>query len=205
MSAASQSPKLGERFRAALGLAFDLHRTQLRKGTDVPYMSHLLAVAALVLEYGGNEDQAIAALLHDSVEDQGGATTLERIEREFGPRVAGLVHALSDSIAEPGQEDAPKEDWRPRKERYLAHLAAASADVKLISGADKLHNCRAITTDLRRHGSSVWKRFSAAADGQLWYYGALCAALASGETSPLAGALAEAVDELGRAAAEAGA
>jgi (p)ppGpp synthase/HD superfamily hydrolase len=157
---------LGERFERALVLAAQLHRDQVRKGTGVPYVSHLLAVAALVLEHGGDEDEAIAALLHDAPEDQGGHPTLARIHAEFGPRVAALVEGATDTF------ETPKPPWRARKERYLAHLAdsaGADAGALRLALADKLHNARITLADLHKLGPEVWERFSGKRDGTLWY------------------------------------
>src|ERR1700691_4097254 len=133
--------ELTERFDAAFLLASELHRSQMRKSSKIPYISHLLAVAGLVLEHGGTEDEAIARLLHDAVEDQGGQPTLELIRREFGEEVADLVFALSDT------DVTPKPPWRARKEEYLCHLEEAPIRVLRVSAADKLHNVRAIVRD----------------------------------------------------------
>lgn len=141
----------------AVAYARQLHAAQLRKGTTIPYLAHLLSVAALVLEHGGDEDQAIAGLLHDAVEDQGGRPILEEIRRRFGPRVAGIVAACSDTDV----EEPSHKPWRERKERYLEHLRQAPAEVCLVSAADKLHNARAILTDYRAIGDLLWKRFNA--------------------------------------------
>jgi len=159
--------KLGARFSDALLLAARLHTHQLRKGTDIPYIAHLLSVAALVIEDGGDEDQAIAALLHDAVEDQGGKATLMHIQLRFGDRVAGMVADLSDSF------DTPKPSWRARKEAYLAHLEKASPEVVRISLADKLHNARTILSDVQKCGDRIWTRFNGEKQGTLWYYRAL--------------------------------
>src|SRR6516225_1975373 len=132
-------PLLNQRFNLAFELASGLHHTQTRKGTPVPYIGHLMAVCALVLEAGGDEDQAIAALLHDAVEDQGGLPTLETIRRLFGQRVADTVEACSDSTSSDPKDKLP---WRQRKESYLQHLPTATPDVVLVSAADKLHNAR---------------------------------------------------------------
>lgn len=161
--------KLTGRFKEALAYAFDLHCTQARKGSGVPYVAHLLAVAANVLDHGGDEEQAIAALLHDAVEDQGGRATAAAIRERFGERVAAIVAGCTDT------EITPKPPWRQRKEAYLAHLAHAPADVLLVSASDKLHNARAILADLRQVGSRVWDRFSGGREGTLWYYRALVA------------------------------
>jgi (p)ppGpp synthase/HD superfamily hydrolase len=160
---------LGSRFDQALLLAADLHRQQVRKESGVPYVAHLLAVASLAREFGADEDQAIAALLHDSVEDQGGLPTAARIREQFGQRVHDLVMSLTDAIVE------PKPPWRPRKEQYLAHLAHAPADVLLVSACDKIHNARSIVADHRTHGPALWQRFSGGRDGTQWYYRELAA------------------------------
>ncbi|MEW6745157.1 MAG: HD domain-containing protein [Planctomycetota bacterium] len=157
----------GERFEEALQLAARLHRLQVRKSTGIPYITHLLAVAAMVGEEGGTEDEVIAALLHDAVEDQGGRATLEVIRERFGETVAAIVHASSDA------EVTPKPPWRQRKEAYLAHLAEASPSVRLISCADKLHNARSILADLDELGESLWSRFNGGKEGTLWYYRAV--------------------------------
>lgn len=186
-----------DRVGSALQRMFDLHRSQRRKGNNVPYITHLLAVAALVGEYGGDEDQFIAALLHDAVEDAGGHDMLESLREEFGDRVADYVWACSDTA-----ED-PKPPWRPRKEQYLAHLREAPPEVKLISAADKLHNARAITVDLRRIGPAVWDRFKGGRDGSLWYYREALDALAAGWDHPILDELRLAVEEMLRLADEA--
>ena len=155
---------LSTKFDRALQLAHDLHRRQPRKRSDVPYIAHLLAVTAIVLENGGDEDTAIAALLHDAVEDQGGPPTLARIDREFGEKVARIVHECSDADGE------PKPPWRFRKEQYLQALPHKSREALLVSFGDKIHNCRSITRDLQREGKAVWNRFEGRRDGTLWYY-----------------------------------
>jgi (p)ppGpp synthase/HD superfamily hydrolase len=160
---------LTSRFDRAMVYAHEAHREQIRKGTAIPYISHLLAVAALVLEDGGDEDEAIAALLHDAVEDQGGSSRLEDIRGKFGARVAEIVESCSDSI------DKPKRPWRERKELYLKHLRHANNSALRVSAADKLHNLRCILADWKRIGDSLWKRFSAEKDAQLWYYSELVA------------------------------
>jgi (p)ppGpp synthase/HD superfamily hydrolase len=155
---------LGQRFDDALVYAVDLHRGQPRKGRDVPYASHLLGVTSLVIEEGGTEDQAIAALLHDAVEDQGGLQTLLEIRARFGDHVGDIVEACTDSF------EQPKPPWRERKEAYLAHLPEAPRDALLVSVADKVHNARSILIDLRSEGPAVFERFKAGRDGVLWYY-----------------------------------
>jgi (p)ppGpp synthase/HD superfamily hydrolase len=166
----SEDRLLGERFDLALKMAHRYHGDQVRKGVGTPYFGHLLGVASIVVDEGGDEDQAIAALLHDAPEDQGGEETLAEIEREFGGRVAGIVGHLSDTF-----ED-PKPPWRERKQSYLDRLATEDDDaVLLVSIADKLHNARSILLDLEEHGPSTWDRFKGGRDGSLWYYGSLAA------------------------------
>jgi (p)ppGpp synthase/HD superfamily hydrolase len=169
---------LSDRFSEALIFAERLHRTQTRKGNEVPYVAHLLAVAATVLEWGGDEDVAIAALLHDAVEDQGGVPTAELIRVRFGDRVADLVLACTDSLAD---DPALKVPWRERKAAYLAKLEAAAPDVALIAAADKLHNISAILRDLERDGLPTLARFNAGREGLAWYYPTVCEALSSHE------------------------
>ncbi|MFQ5846210.1 MAG: HD domain-containing protein [Candidatus Methylomirabilales bacterium] len=164
-------PALSPRFEDALQHAARLHATQKRKGTAIPYMAHLMSVAALVLEDGGDEDEAIAALLHDAVEDQGGPPTLEGIRRRFGARVARIVDGCTDA------DTLPKPPWRQRKEQYLARLRHAPAEVRRVLAADKLHNARAILADFRRVGDVLWERFNGDRDGTLWYYRSLVTAL----------------------------
>jgi (p)ppGpp synthase/HD superfamily hydrolase len=161
---------MGPRFSDALSFAHDLHQTQLRKGSTIPYIGHLLAVAAIVIEAGGDEDQAIAALLHDAVEDQGGQKMLSIIRERFGARVAEAVEANSDS------DVVPKPPWLARKEAYIAAIPHKSVDALLVSVADKIHNAEAILADYRAIGESVWDRFSGGRDGTLWYYSALASA-----------------------------
>jgi hypothetical protein len=163
-----RQPRLGDRFEKALTYTFQAHHEQTRKGTDTPYMGHLLGVASLVIEDGGNEDQAIAALLHDAVEDQGGQARLEDIRTHFGPGVAAIVAACSDSDVV-GEKPA----WRPRKETYLDHLKTAPIEVLRVSAADKLYNARAILADYRSLGEGLWTRFNATRADILWYYESL--------------------------------
>ena len=174
------SNPLSFRFSEALVLAAMLHRNQVRKGTRIPYLTHLLAVAGLVLENGGDEDEAIAGLLHDAVEDCGGAATLESIRSAFGDCVADTVDGCTDAYVE------PKPEWLPRKQAYLEHLHTANDSVRLVSAADKVHNARAILADLREHGDSVWSRFKAGKNGTLWYYRALSDAFTALGPAPLA-------------------
>ena len=145
--------RLTERFHEALGFASRLHAGQTRKGSDTPSIAHLLAVTALVLEHGGTEDEAIAALLHDAVEDQGGA-----------PVLAAIVAGCTDI------DEIHKPSWRPRKERYLADLARAPYSVRLVVTADKLHNARSVLADYHRRGEALWTRFTGRREGTLWFY-----------------------------------
>jgi len=163
---------LTSRFDQAVLYALELHRAQVRKATSIPYVTHLFAVCSLVLEDGGSEDEAIAALLHDGPEDQGGKPVLDAIRARFGEEVASTVAGLSDAMPAPGEKKAP---WRQRKEAYLRHLDEASASVLKVSLADKLHNARSILVDLRAAGESVWNRFSAGRSEQAWYFAALLA------------------------------
>jgi (p)ppGpp synthase/HD superfamily hydrolase len=164
---------VGRRLIDALVWAAELHATQYRTDTSVPYLAHLLATCALVLEHGGDEDQAIAALLHDAVEDQGGAPRLAEIGDRFGARVARIVEACSDRVLAPG-EVAP--EWRERKEAYLVQLRSEPPEVLLVTACDKLNNASVIVRDLGRIGRDVWGRFTAGREGQLWYYASLVAA-----------------------------
>jgi (p)ppGpp synthase/HD superfamily hydrolase len=186
---------LGPRFRQALDLALELHGAQRRKGGEVPYAAHLLGVAALVLQSGGDEDQAVAALLHDAVEDQGGRPTLERIRAAFGERVARIVDGCTDAYGE------PKPPWRPRKEAYLDRLAVEPAEVLLVSACDKLDNARAIVADLRQLGPAVWERFAGGRDST-WYYRSVARVLARAgrgtPAEPVAAELSRVVDEMER-------
>ena len=153
------------------------HHTEFRKGTDIPYMAHLLGVAALVMgEAGGRvlvtEDMVLAALLHDVVEDHGGMTRLLEVEQRFGANVARMVKGLSDSFAE-GQQ--PKDEWKKRKSEYIERLRHEPDDVLLISAADKLYNAKAILDDFNEIGEAIWERFKRGADEQLWYFDELLA------------------------------
>jgi (p)ppGpp synthase/HD superfamily hydrolase len=189
MSEVPVPPLLTGRFQQAFALACELHATQVRKGTSVPYLAHLMSVSALTLEYGGGEDAAIGGLLHDAIEDSGdGALTEARIRRELGDRIACIVAGCSDAVAVPGQAKAP---WRERKQGYIAHLAGLDdPDVLLVSACDKLHNARAILADLRAVGPAVWERFSEPDPAsQLWYYESLAACYAGRVPGPLAGEL----------------
>jgi (p)ppGpp synthase/HD superfamily hydrolase len=162
MSESVPIPRLSERFAEAFALAQDLHAHQVRKGTQVPYISHLMAVTALVLEDGGTESEAIAALLHDAVEDQGGLETLALIRDRFGHEVAALVEALSDAVV------VPKPPWRERKALMLTRLQGASMAVLRIAIADRLHNASSQLMDCRRVGEGFWTRFNAPKSEILW-------------------------------------
>ena len=166
-TAKAKAVKLGPRFERAFLFAAEKHAGQTRKTTTVPYIAHLMGVASLALEYGGDEDLAIAALLHDVVEDCGGAAVLKEVKRRFGSRVAKIVDGCTDSYGE------PKPPWRERKENYLRHLKSADAGTRLVSAADKLNNVRSILSDYREVGESIWERFKGGREGTLWYYRAL--------------------------------
>ena len=155
----------------------------------------LLAVSSLVIEHGGDEDEAIAALLHDAIEDQGGPVARDKILRRFGERVTGIVEGCTDSQVD------PKPDWRPRKEAFIAGIGEKSPSVLLVCAADKLHNARSILSDYRNCGEKVWNRFTGGREGTLWYYRALVEALIiqSGRT-PLVNELERVVSEIGRLA-----
>ena len=182
--------KLTRRFEQALLFATRKHAGQIRKGTPAPYISHLMGVAGLVLEAGGDEDLAIAALLHDVVEDCGGAAMLKEVRRRFGKRVAHVVEGCTDTDA------VPKPPWRERKENYIKHLRTADADVHLVSAADKVHNLRHILTDYREAGEKIWGRFNGKRDGTLWYYRALLKEFRRRKPNRLVNELARAVREL---------
>jgi (p)ppGpp synthase/HD superfamily hydrolase len=188
----TQPNLLTQRFHEALVFAAELHAGQIRKGSGVPYIAHLLAVTSLVLENGGSEDQAIAALLHDAVEDQGGADTRERIAQRFGETVARLVDGCTDT------DLFPKPAWRARKQAYLEHLRLAGEDVRLISLSDKVHNARSILEDYRNQGNAVWERFKGGREGCLWYYHELAGIFAQLGPFPLAHELSRVVAELER-------
>jgi (p)ppGpp synthase/HD superfamily hydrolase len=181
------------RLSDAFAFAARIHAAQRRKGTDIPYVSHLMAVAGIVLEHGGDEELAIAALLHDAIEDCGADQEAE-IATRFGPRIAAIVRDCTDA------DEQPKPPWRARKEAYLARLAHKGRDSLLVSAADKLHNARAIVADLRTHGPAMMTRFNAGAAGTLWYYRALSDAFAHHLPCALSRELTLAVDEMERLA-----
>ena len=162
--------KLSPNFEDALIYATQAHCDQTRKKTGIPYIAHVLGVTAIALEYGANETEAIGGLLHDTVEDCGGAERLRDIQKRYGDDVAMIVDGCTDT------DEVPKPPWRARKEAYVAHLKDSDTSTRLVSAADKLHNTRAILADLRRHGPKVFDRFSGKKEGTLWYYRALVAA-----------------------------
>lgn len=182
--------QLTSRFVDALTFAMEAHGRQTRKGGDIPYVSHLLGVASLVLEGGGDEDTAIAGLLHDTIEDT--ATTAADIADRFGRRVAVIVEGCTDT------DEMPKPPWRPRKERYIAHMAESSTprDVLAVCLADKLHNARSMLTDYRYLGEEVSRRFSAGPADQLWYYETLAGIFQTRIPGPMTDELRHTVDQL---------
>ncbi len=192
---------LTDRFERALILASQLHADQTRKVVGVPYISHLLGVTSIALEHGADEDEAISALLHDAVEDQGGAATLARIEREYGPRVAAIVDGCTDT------DQVPKPSWQQRKEAYVARIRAGEEEhgpsIRLVSCADKLHNARSVLNDHYRIGEEVWDRFAGGKSGTLWYYRALHNAYTQFGESPLIKELNRVITELEQRAAAA--
>ena len=170
------------------------NREQRRKGSDVPYVSHLLAVAALVIEHGGDEDEAIAALLHDAIEDQGGPKTRDEMLRRFGERVTGIVEGCTDT------QTIPKPPWEDRKRAYIEGVSEKSASVRLVCAADKLHNTRSILSDYRKLGEEVWQRFEGRREGTLWYYRSVVDALVRSGRTPLVDELERVVGEIERLA-----
>jgi (p)ppGpp synthase/HD superfamily hydrolase len=191
VSEQTSTPKLTGQFSKALGYAELKHHNQVRKGGDIPYVGHLLSVAGLVINDGGAEAQAIAALLHDTVEDAGGSATLEEIRKNFGDEVARIVAECSET------DEEPKPPWLDRKRKYVEHLAEVGEDTLLVSVADKLDNARSMLRDYHTHGPSLWGRFNRKNPrDHLWYYGELLTAYRSrGCTSWM-------VDELGRVVEE---
>jgi (p)ppGpp synthase/HD superfamily hydrolase len=182
--------KLSSRFRRAFLFAADKHSGQTRKASTIPYIAHLMGVASLVLEFGGNEDMAIAALLHDVVEDCGGVAMLKEVRRRFGARVAKIVDGCTDSFTD------PKPPWRKRKETYLRHLKKADAETRLVSAADKLNNVRSILSDYREVGEAIWERFNGGREGTLWYYRTLLEEFLRHKPNRLIGELGLAVRDL---------
>ncbi|MDE0262517.1 MAG: HD domain-containing protein [Bryobacterales bacterium] len=178
-----------DRFSSALAYANDLHRHQRRKGTSVPYVSHLLSVAALVMEAGGSEDECIAALLHDAVEDQGGAETAEEIRHRFGPEVARIVEACSE-------DKGAGRTWTERKRAAVSKVAGMDAAARLVLTADKLHNIRSVISEHAKIGDVVWWRFGGGREGTLWYYRAMADAVGEAGGSGLLRELRVAVETL---------
>lgn len=189
---------LTERIGRALALAVEAHEGQKRKGTEIPYLAHPMGVASIALDHGADEDQAIAALLHDAVED-GGQHFAKIIREQFGDRVADIVEGCTDGVPD---ASGVKEAWLPRKERYIAHLRESSDDVLLVSGSDKLHNARAIVEDLLNVGRSVFDRFTATPDQTIWYYETL-SEIFTERATPIAKPLSETVRRMKQLANEA--
>jgi len=183
---------LGPRFERALVYAAQIHAGQRRKGTARPYIAHLLGVTSIVLTHGADEDEAIAALLHDTVEDHPDKTSFAEIRRRFGPRVAEIVRGCTDAFT------TPKPPWIDCKRAYLRHLRCANSSVRLVSAADKLHNVREILDDLRVGGEDVWSSFTATKPQALWYYRQVEKILRRHGPRPLVAELARTVTQLER-------
>ena len=179
-----------KRFIAALSYATRLHAKQIRKQTERPYIGHLLGVTSIVIEYGGDEDMAIAASLHDAVEDQGGLPRLREIRRKFGKRVAHIVDGCTDSYT------MPKDPWLQRKRDYIARVAGESDEVRLVSAADKLSNARETLHEVRAHGETIYQRFAGKKSGTLWYYRELLKVFRAAGRNPLVEELERVVSEL---------
>ena len=183
--------KLSEKFEEALVYATQAHGNQMRKKTGIPFVAHILGVTAIALEYGASETEAISALLHDTVEDCGGADRLRDIREKFGDDVAGIVDGCTDTY------ETPKPPWLERKRAYIEHLKDSDSSTRLVSASDKLHNTRAILAELRRHGTDVFDRFGGKKDGTLWYYRALVTAFREhGNHTDLIGELDRVVTEI---------
>jgi (p)ppGpp synthase/HD superfamily hydrolase len=199
------STQLTQRFVQAMHYAHRWHASQTRKGTGIPYLSHLLAVAAIALEHGADEDEAIAALLHDSLEDgphntgEPRAQIEQQIREHFGERVLQIILGCTDTESD-GSRGEPKENWKERKTAYLKHLETANASVLLVAASDKLHNARCILRDFRQLGDKLWQRFSAGKEGSLWYYRSLAEILGRRLPGRLSVELQELVVELQRQA-----
>lgn len=200
MNAASHAPPVvGKRFREALAWAAELHEQQRRKGGNIPYVAHLIGVASIVLEHGGNEDQAIAALLHDALEDQAHRMQPGEIGARFGENVERLVEACTDG--DPAEQvDRDPVKWTVRKQKYIDEVATKPAEALLVSMADKLYNARAILEDYRELGDKLWPRFTTGRDGTLWYYRSLLAAFKPRAEGRLWHELERTVAEIGRLA-----
>jgi (p)ppGpp synthase/HD superfamily hydrolase len=184
--------RLGRRFHRAFLFSARAHARQRKKGTEVPYIAHLMGVSAIVLEAGGDEDMAIAALLHDVVEDCGGKPMLDAVRKYFGKRVAHIVDGCTDAYS------YPKPPWKGRKERYLTRLRSADAEVRLVSAADKLYNLRSILADYRQIGDAIWDRFAGGGEGTLWYYRALVGEFRRGKPNRITEELERVLGELER-------
>ena len=193
ISLSKKAAVFSQRFVRALDYAARLHGKQIRKRTGRPYIGHLLSVTSLVIEYGGDEEMAIAALLHDAVEDQGGLPRLREIRRKFGKRVAHIVDGCTDSYAE------PKPPWLERKRAYVERVLHESADVRLVSAADKLSNVRETLHEFRVHGDAVFERFAGKKAGTLWYYRAMVEAFRKAGSNALVEELDRVVSQLGSA------
>ena len=185
-----KKPIYSERFARAFAYAARLHARQTRKGTNKPYIGHLMIVASIVIAYGGDEEMAIAALLHDVVEDAGGLKRLREIRKKFGKRVARIVDGCTDAYGE------PKPPWLERKEKYIARVAREAEDTRLVSAADKLSNVRDILEDVRAGGDGAFARFTGKKEGTLWYYRTLVEVFRQAGTNPLVEELARVVEEL---------
>ncbi len=190
MNLQTPEPLLGDRFEAALVMTYRLHRSQVRKGSPVPYVAHLLSVAALVLEDGGDEDEAIAALLHDAVEDQGGSVIRELVRVTFGDRVCEIIDGCTESMVQ------PKPPWKERKLLHLEKVVTASVSVRRVTMADKLHNVRSLLADYERFGEELWARFGGGKVGTIWYYQEMVKRLQVGESVGMMRSLSEAVGRL---------
>src|SRR6266404_5399948 len=171
--------RLSKKFEKALVYATHIHGGQLRKKTRIPYIAHILGVTAIAMEYGANETEAIAALLHDAVEDCGGAKRLRDIQGKFGKAVARIVDGCTDT------DQVPKPPWLKRKRAYVEHVRHAPTPTKLVSASDKLHNVRAILMDYRQEGEKLWSRFAGGKQGALWYYRTLVDAFRGKRIRPL--------------------
>ncbi len=183
---------LSHRFTEALVYATELHAHQIRKGSNIPYISHLLGVASIALEYGADEDEAIAALLHDAIEDQGRQTVRAEIRLKFGDRVTEIVDSCTDT------DTTPKPPWKERKKAYINRITNASASVRLVSAADQLHNIRSILKDYRLQGDLLWDLFKGGKQGTLWYYRSLVTAFREADSTPIVIELDSLVTELER-------
>ena len=190
MAENTRRAKLTSRFEEALVYAARLHAGQTRKASGTPYVAHLLSVAALVMEDGGDEDEAIAALLHDAIEDQGGDTARQEIRRRFGETIMAIVDGCSDA------ETVPKPPWRERKEAFLSSLRHVSPQVRRVVAADKLHNVRSLRREVQRQGEAIWQHFRGGKEGTLWYHREVTRILEEKGTGWLVTELREAVANL---------